>query len=189
MSSMQPPLLRTLPSDVELSNTIRKNWINIARWTRNFILSETLNLGNRDTIVQRLLQTTNEIGGLFAQYYGPEVGDSVTTIYQDYVRNLQSMIIAYQNSDVGAIEQAREALNKNTNDLADVLSRANRYWDKPTLQILFQVLVESNENQIAGIVEGNSDREVAAYDQFIEQVYNISDELTYGIIRQFAIER
>ena len=189
MSMLQPPARGILPSDVELSNTIRRGWINTARWLRNFILSSVLGLGNRDIIVQRLYQTADEAADLYAQYYGQNVADSIRTIYQDYFRNVGAMIEAYQSGDMAAAEQIRRYLYETADKLAADLSRANRYWDYPTLQTLLYVLVNNTEDQLIGIVTGNYEQEVDAYDRYIDQVYNISDELTRGIIRQFRVPR
>ncbi len=189
MSMMQPPVPRILPNDVELSNTIRKYLVDTARWLRNAILSDVLGLGNRDTIVQRLYQSADQLGIFFAQYYGDQIGNEVREIYQSYYRHIQSMIQAYLAGNTEAIEQLRADMYEDADNFAAILSRVNRYLDYATLQALLYVLVDSAENQIAGIVEGDYDKEVAAYDQYIEQIYNISDEITYGIIRQFRVLR
>ena len=187
MSMMQPPVRRILPSDVELSNTIRRSWVNTAGWIRNFILSSVFGILERDTIVRRLYQTIDETGIFYTQYYGEEVGNRVRTIYQNYFRDVDSMIEAYQSGNMEAIEQARASMYKDADEFAALLSSINRFWDYATLQALFYVLVESTEGEIAGVITGDYEKEVAAYDQYVEQIYDISDELTYGMIRQFSL--
>lgn len=189
MAMMQPPARGILPSDVELSNTIRKGWINTGRWLRNFILSTVLGLGNRDIIVQRLFRTADEAAELYSQYYGEEFGNSVRTNFQNYFRNVGSLIEAYMTGDAAAVEQIRNYMYEDADELALMLSRVNRYWDYPTLQALLHVLVDNTEQQVAGIVTGNYEQEVDAFDRYIEQIYDISDELTRGIILQFRVPR
>ena len=187
MSTVLPPVRRMLPSDVELSNTIRRSWVNTAGWIRNYILSRIFGILELDTVVQHIYQIINETSTFYTQYYGEEVGNHIRTIYQNYFRDVGSMIEAYQSGNMKAIEQARASMYEDADKLAALLSSINRYWDYSTLQALLYVILENTENQITGFFTGDYEKEVTAYERYVEQIYNISDELTYGMLRQFRI--
>ena len=183
----QSPVKRFLPNQVEISNTIRRYWVDTARWLRNVVYSNILNLGNHEAIEARLNQTADAFGALFTQFYGQETGNRVRASFLQFFDAVKEMVEAYQINDAAAIEQQRASMYAAADELAEILSQVNRYWDRMTLQALLHVLAASAESQIANIATGNYEQEIEAYDQFIEQIYRISDEFTYGILRQFQI--
>ncbi len=183
----QPPTQRFLPNQVEISNQIRSLFVDIARWLRNMILSEQLDLPNKDAIKNRSDQTAYEASALFARFYGQEAGDKVRQIYLDYFESVHDMIQAYQDNDIVGVEQYRTALYQGADELAALLSRLNRYWDYATLQALQYVLVDDTVKQIQTLVSGDYPNDILAYDEFINQAYAIADVLTYGILKQFQI--
>ena len=185
----QPPAQRPLPSDIELANSVQRRWMDLARWLRYFIYSEILGLGNREAAESRLTQIANDVGSFYARYYGPEIGTSAQAIYQNYFFHVKDMIEAYKNNDMALIEQQRYSMYKDAYDFSKLLSGVNRYWDEATLQALLYVLVDNTEKQIEYIINRNYEDEIVAYDQYVEQIYRIADEITYGLIRQFNIPR
>ena len=185
----ESPARRILPSDVELSNLVQRRWLDLARWLRSFIYSEILNLGNREATEARLNQIADDASSFYAQYYSPEVGTSAGTIYRNYFAHVKGLIEAYKNNDMALIQQQRYAMYKDSYDLSKLFSQMNRYWDQATLQALFNVLVDNTEKQIQYIINGNYEEEIAAYDQYVDQIYRIADEITYGLLRQFDIPR
>ena len=176
------PARRILPNDVELSNSVQRRWLDLARWLRSFIYSEILNLGNREATEARLNQIADDASSFYAQYYSPEVGTSAGTIYRNYFAHVKGLIEAYKNNDIALIQQQRYAMYKDSYDLSKLFSQMNRYWDQATLQALFNVLVDNTEKQIQYIINGNYEEEILAYDQYVDQIYRIADEITYGLL-------
>ena len=183
----QPPAQRFLPSQVEISNTIRSLFVDNARWLRNMILSEVLNLPNKDAIKERLDQVAYDASVLFSRFYGQEEATRAQQIYLDYFDNVHDLIEAYLKNDITDIEQHRANLYQDVDEFSQLLSRVNRYWDYETLRTLFYIMVNDTINQIENIVRQEFQNDIAAYDQFFNQIYRVSDELTYGILKQFPL--
>ena len=183
----QPPKQRYLPNQVEISNAIRSLYVDTARWLQNMIVSEVLNLPNKDFVKERLDQVAYDASVLFTRYYGQEAANKMRQLYLAYFENVHDMIESYQNNDIADIEQHRAALYQIADEIAALLSRLNRYWDYETLRALSYVLVDDTTTQIQTLVSGDYPNDIRAYDEYVNQVYRISDELTYGILRQFQI--
>ncbi len=130
-----------------------------------------------------------EAGDLFYQYYGQEAANRVRQIYLDYFQNVHDLIESYLRNDVAEIAQHRAILYQDVDEFAQLLSRLNRYWDYETLRSLLYVMVDDTINQIENTVRQDYQNDIAAYDQLIDQIYRVSDELTYGILKQFQIWR
>ncbi len=182
----QPPE-RFLPMQVELSNSIRRSWMDLARYLRSLILSYTLNLGNQAAIEERLKGIATGAQTQFSQFYGPQVGDRIKQIYLDYFHSVHELIKAYLANNQEDIRLYRELMYGNADEVSQLLASVNRYWDRATLQAMLYVLVNDTEKQIANLVSGNYVQDVESYDEYVDEIYRISDELTYGLFQQFRI--
>lgn len=188
MSIAQPFTGKFLPGQVELSNTIRRLWVDNNRWIRTLISRILFNIGGREgreSVEIRLAQIASDFGNLFAQYYGEEVGHNIRVNYLRYIDALELLIEAYRDNDLAAATTQRQILYGIADELAREYSKINKYWDMPTLQILLYELINDTENQIISILAGDYVKDIEEYDAFMEQAYRISDELTYGMLRQF----
>lgn len=182
--SMQSPAVL---NQIAVSNNIRRLWVDNTQWIRALVYSVFYNIGNQDAILARLNKLANDFGTLFAQYYGEDTGNKVRENYMQYVQEVYSMILAYREDNKALISDERQALYDTADELAAIYARINRYWDEPTMQILLYALVNATENKIQSVDSGDYVREIAAHDEFIEQSYNLADELTYGIIKQLGL--
>ena len=181
MAIQSPALL----NQIELSNTVRKLWVDNSQWVRALIYSIFLNIGNRSAIEARLNRVAEEFGTLFSRYYGEETGNKVRANYLRYVLALETMLEAYRDNNVPVILEQRDQLYKTSDELAQLLAHVNRYWDLATLQVLLYELVNDTENEIAHIGTSDFAQEIQAHDQLVDQGYRVADELTSGILRQF----
>lgn len=186
MFMTQPPQ-RLLPTQVELSNTIRKNGMDLARYQRDLILRYTLDLGNQAAIEERMRKIVDNTQAQFAQFYGPQVGDRIKQLFLDYFHSVQELFKAYLNNNETDIRLYRDMMYRNADEFSELFASVNRYWDKATLQTMLYVLANDTEKQIANLVSGNYAEDVEGYDEYVEEIYRLSDEFTYGLLKQFRI--
>ncbi len=187
MSMWQTGRTQYLLNQVALSNSIRRLWVNNNQWIRALIFSILYGIGDQQAIEERLRQNAEEFATLFAQFYGQETANRIRENYVRYVQALTRMIEAYRDNDISTIATQREVLYQVADELAQIYSEINRYWDRATLQILIYELVNFTENQIMRTVGGDFAQSIQEYDEFMEQGYRLSDELTSGILRQFQV--
>jgi|GEM_PF-5479803 len=185
--SWQPPSSPYLLNQVALSNAVRRLWVDNNQWLRALVYSILFNIGDRAAIEARLGQTAQGFGDLFGEFYGPEAAEKIRANYLEYVGALEVMIEAYRDNNVAVISEQRDVLYRISDELAQFYAQINRYLDRSTLQIMLYELVNETENGIAHITTGDFTQEIQAYDQWMEQGYRVSDELTTGILRQFRI--
>ena len=143
---------------------------------------------DREEIMDHLVNIAEEYRRLLGQYYEEDVVEDLRDNYLRYIRNLEIFIEAYKDNDIVLIEKQREILYGIGDELARVLSRINIYWDRSVLQTMIFQIINSTEQQIIDIIAGDYVKGIEDYDIFMKQVYRLSDELTYGILRQFPIE-
>lgn len=174
-------------NQVELSNTIRRLWVDNSQWIRALVYSVFFNIGDRAAIEVRLNRVADQFAELFTRYYGPEAGDRIRVNYLMYIQALEGMIEAYRNNDATAVQGYREQLYQIADNLAQYYAQLNRYWDQATLQVMLYELINNTESEIAHIGTSDFAQEIEAHDRLMDQAYRLSDELTTGINRQFRV--
>lgn len=176
-----------LPPAVTISNIIREFWVSTNRWIVALIRSIIYGTPDRAEISNRLLGSAEEYSSLLMRYYGEDVVDRSRANYLRYIRNLEIFIDAYKNNDTALIEQQRDILFGIGEELADIFSGINIYWDQSILLPVIYQIIDSTEQQIIDIISGDYSKWIEDYDTFMKQVYLLSDIITYGILRQFPV--
>ena len=185
---MIPPISGPyLPPAVKIANIIREFWISTNRWIVAFIRSILYSTPDREEIKERLLGSAEEYSSLLRRYYGEDVVGRLRANYLRYIRNLEIFIDAYKNQNTALIEQQRNILYGIGDDLANIFSEINIYWDLSILQPIIYQIIDSTEQQIIDIISGDYEKWIEDYEAFMKQVYLLSDEITYGILRQFPV--
>ena len=182
-----PTSVHYLPAPVRISNIIREFWADTNRWIVAFIRSILFGTPDREAIKKRLLSSAVEYSSLLGRYYGEDVVGRLSANYLRYIRNLEILIEAYKDSNAALIEQQRNILYGIGDELVNIFSGINIYWDKTILQPMIYQIINSTEQQIVDIISGDYTKWIDDNDLFMKQVYQLSDEITYGILRQFPV--
>ena len=182
---IQPISEPFLPPPVKISNIVREFWVSTNRWIIAFIRSILHGTPDREEIKNRLLASAVEYSSLIARYYGEDIVSRLRANYLRYIRNLEIFIDAYKNNNTTLIEQQGNILYGIGDELANIFSEINIYWDLSILQPIIYQIINSTELQIIDIISGDYEKWIEDYEIFMKQVYLLSDEITYGILRQF----
>ncbi len=179
--------VHSLPAPVEISNIIREFWSDTNRWIVAFIRSILFGTPDREAIKKRLLSSAVDYSSLLGRYYGEDVVGRLSANYLRYIRNLETLIEAYRDNNIDLIEQQRNILYGIGDELVNIFLGLNIYWDRTILQAMIYQIINSTEQQIVDIISGDYQKWIEDNDLFMRQVYRFSDEITYGILRQFPV--
>ncbi len=185
--AFSPTSSQYLLNQVALSNSIRRLWVDNNQWTRALIYSILFDQGDREALIARLRQNADDFATIFSQFYGQQAADQIRRFINNDREATIRLIEAYKSNDAQAIHNARESLYANANEISSYLSRINRYLDMPTLQVMFQEMINLMEYEIVLIRDGQYDESIKQHDELMNQAYKLSDELTYGILKQFSV--
>ena len=184
----QPIVERFLPPQVQLSNTIRKIWVDMNRLIRGYIVSVVFNVGgqaSKDAINAALERVSQELRSLIIQYYSDDIGNQVQTDFYNFIYHLEQMIEAYSVKDEKAVTQHRNSLYFFANIYAQSYAVINNYLNRATIKALFYELINSVENQIISALDQDFVRDIEEYEAFMNIAYRLADEFTFGFLRQF----
>jgi hypothetical protein len=185
-------LVRFLPPQVQLSNAIRRIWVDVNRLTRIYITRTLFNVGaqeSKDAVNEGFSRIANELRNQLMQYYGEDIANQVQADFLDYVYHLEQLIDAYANRDEQAVALHRSHLYFLTDKFAQNYAVINNYYDRDVIQALFHEIIYLIENQIVSIMNQDYVRDLEEYDKFMEITYRLADEFVYGILRQYFYEQ
>lgn len=172
-------------SQAALSSALRRVWVDYISWMTALIYTILFGTHDQAAIEARLRQNAKEYADIFAQFYGEDAGVRLRELFEQFQAEMAALILAYKENDISDINDHRQAIYALGDDLARVLSQLNPYWDEATLQIGLFEIVNQFEDEIAHIGRQEFEQSIEAYDRLLDQAYQIADELTYGLQRQF----
>ena len=176
-----------LLNQVALSNSIRRLWADNIQWTRALMISAIYDRGDQQALIARLRQNAEDFATVFGQFYPQPVVNQLRQYINNEVDGVIRLIEAYKNYDDQAIREAREFLYANADETASYFARSNRYLDLPTIQVMLHDIINLLEQEIMLIRDGQFVESIRKHDELTNRVYTLSDELTYGILKQFQV--
>lgn len=171
-----------------ISNAIRKLEVDNISWMTALMYTILFGppVGIEDYRL-RLIRNAEDFGRFFAQFYGQEVGGQVQDIMERYLDGMIALIEAYRDdNDLEAIQTRRDILYDIADELAQLLSSVNPYWEKRSAQAVLYKIIYNNEEEILRIKNRDYVKSIQSHDELQTLLYAFSDELAAGIMKQFG---
>jgi hypothetical protein len=170
-------------------DAMRKLWEDHITWTRLFIVSagtETANLPDLGPTVDRLLANQADIGNAIKPFYGEAAGDQLTSLLRAHILTAADLVFAAKAGDGGAVDEASTNWYANANDIAAFLHGANpRNWSLADMQDMMKMHLDLTLDEAVARLQGRYADDVAAYDRVHDEILQMADMLSDGIIAQF----
>ena len=132
-----------------------------------------------------MLKNQEDIGNAIAQYYGKDAGDKLTKMLKDQILIAVDLIKAAKAHDDLKFQEADRKWDRNAEDIADFLSRANSFMSKTALTDLMKMHLATTKEEVKARVTKNWEADVRAFDAVYDHILRMADALSDGIIRQF----
>jgi len=172
--------------EIAFQNAMRKLWEDHITWTRLYIVSAAADLPDKELTAQRLLQNQDDIGNAIKPFYGDEAGDQLTALLRDHILTAAELIEAAKTGDTAAFEQANTRWYANTDEIAAFLNIANPdHWPLDEMQEMMKSHLDLTLKEASARLNGDFEADIAAYDEVHEQILEMADMLSMGIIDQF----
>jgi len=171
---------------VALQLAMRKLWEDHITWTRIFIISAAGDLADKDAATQRLLQNQVDIGNAIKPYYGEAAGNKLTALLKEHITTAAEVVAAAKASDQAKLADANKRWFANADQIADFLSSANpKNWPAAEMRSMMHDHLNLTTSEAVARLHGDWAGDIAAYDKVHEQILNMADGLTAGIVKQF----
>jgi len=172
--------------EIELALAMDKLWEDHVTWTRVYIMSVTSDLPDSDTAAQRLLQNQVDIGNALKPVYGDEAGDQLTSLLNDHILTAADLLIAAKSGDTAKFDEANQHWYENADQIASFLNSANPdNWSLADMQFMMKAHLNLTLEEAVARLNGDWPGDVAAYDKVHDEILQMADMLTEGIVAQF----
>src|SRR5690349_11130923 len=173
------------PAANELRTNMRKLWEDHITWTRNVIFCLADNLPGADQAVQRLLKNQEDIGNAIKPLYGEDAGKKLTALLHDHIVIAADVVKAAKASDNAALDAANKKWFANADEISAFLSKANSNWKEDDMKKMMHEHLKLTTDEAVARIKKDYDADVAAYDKVHNEILEMSDMLTDGIVKQF----
>jgi hypothetical protein len=168
-----------------LRSDMRKLWEDHITWTRLYLDSAILGAGDSNTVLDRLMKNQEDIGNAIKPYYGDEAGSKLTTLLKEHISLAGEVVSAAKANDVGALAVADKKWHDNGDAIADFLAGANPNWGKDEMRSMMNDHLNLTRQEAVDMLAKRTDASIADYDKIHNQIINMADMLSNGIIKQY----
>jgi hypothetical protein len=168
-----------------LRQDMRKLWSDHVFWTRDYAAAAIANQPDQDAASKRLLRNQEDIGNAVAQYYGKPAGDKLTTLLKEHILIAVDLIKAAKGHNDAMFQQADRKWDRNAEEIADFLSKANPNWPKATLVDMMKMHLTTTKDEVTARLNKNWEEDARAFDAVYDHILKMADALSDGIIKQF----
>jgi hypothetical protein len=171
---------------VALRMDMRKLWEDHITWTRLAIISLTTNSPDTEATVGRLLQNQADIGNAVKPFYGTAAGDQLTALLKQHILIAADVIAAAKAGDSAKLADAQARWVANADQITAFLHSANpRNWPLGEMKEMMHRHLDLTTYEAVARLQGNWSADVGAYDKVHEQILQMADMLSEGIVKQF----
>jgi hypothetical protein len=82
-------------------------------------------------------------------------------------------------------QEADAKWQRNADDIADFLSKANPHWPRATLGDMMKRHLSTTTDEVVARLSKNWDADVKAYDAVYDHILHMADALSDGIVKQY----
>ncbi|MFI5186651.1 MAG: hypothetical protein ACHQF0_08005 [Chitinophagales bacterium] len=173
------------PAANELRTNMRKLWEDHITWTRNVICCLVDDLPGADQAVKRLLKNQDDIGNAIKPIYGEDAGNKLTALLHDHITISADVVKAAKASDNAALDAANKKWYANADEISSFLSKANPNWKLNDLKKMMHDHLKLTTDEAVARIKKDFDADVSAYDKVHNEILEMADMLTEGIVKQF----
>jgi hypothetical protein len=171
-------------------DAMRKLWEDHITWTRLVIVSAATNdeaLPDLGPTLDRLLANQSDIGNAIKPFYGDAAGEQLGALLEDHINIAVELVLAIKaGDDSAAIQDASDRWYANANDIAQFLHEANpRNWSLEDMQSMMKMHLDLTAEEAVDRIGGHFADDVVAYDKVHDEILEMADMLSAGIIAQF----
>ena len=173
-------------AELALRQEMRRLWEDHVTWTRLAIISLTTDAPDTDATVGRLLRNQTDLGNAVKPFYGAAAGRQLTALLREHILIAADVIAAAKKGDADALASQQARWNRNADEIAAFLSRANpKSWKPAATKSMMRAHLGLTTAEVVARLKRDWAADVRAYDRTHRQILHMADMLSDGIVAQF----
>jgi hypothetical protein len=170
---------------VKLKSGMHKLWEDHITYTRNVICCLVDGLPGADQAVNRLMKNQEDIGNAIKPYYGTAAGDKLTSLLKEHISISADVVKSAKTDDKKGLEAANKKWFDNADQISDFLSKANPEWKLGDMKKMMHDHLKLTTDEAVARIKKDYDADIKAYDKVHDEILEMADMLTMGIVKQF----
>jgi len=180
-----PPACPNFAKQMSLVNDMRRKWSQHVYWTRMLLISIAHRLNDLDAVTSRLMQNPNDIAGIFAKYYAPDVAKTIAALLTEHLQIGKDLIIALRDGDHAQADALTHQWYVNADKMADAFSSINPYYEQQAMREMLYSHLKLTTQEVAMRLAGNYSADIKAFDTVEAEALSMADTFSSGIRMQF----
>lgn len=169
----------------DLRMAMRKLWEEHIIWTRIVIYDIAHDLPSADADTARLLKNPTDLQDALAGFYGQEAAAKAGDLLKAHLVIAAELVKAAKTNDSAALADANTRWYDNANQIADFLAAANPNWPQADMRAMMKEHLDLTKQEAVDTLTGKYEASAADFDSIQEQILQMADGLTNGIVKQF----
>ena len=166
--------------------SMAKLWEDHIVWTRMVIVDFAAGLPDLKAAETRLLRNQADIGNAIKPYYGAAAGNALTQLLRTHILEAVPVLQAAKAGDKAGLTKSLGAWYANGHQIAGFLSKANPHaWPLSMTSSMMKHHLDLTAKEAVSRLEGHWSADIAAYDQVHNEILQMSNMLSSGIVSQF----
>lgn len=171
---------------IELRVAMRKLWEDHITWTRLVIVSFVAGASDLTPTLNRLLQNQADIGNAIKPFYGDAAGNQLTALLKGHIMGAADVLTQAKAGNQTELQNAMTRWYANADQIATFLSTANpKNWQLDAIKAMMKNHLDLTLKEAVAQLKGDYANSVAAYDEVHQQIMDMADMLSAGIVNQF----
>lgn len=171
--------------NIELRESMRTLWTDHIIWIRQYIVGYVAKLKDTSASLKRLSNNEEDIGRLFATYYGKETGETLTKLLKESTASSANVINALVKDLPDDLKKAEKKWHENADDLTDFLTKANPNLYRLDLKSMLYRHLDLTKKEMVFRLNKNWEEDVLNFENIFDQALKMADVFSDGIVKQF----
>jgi hypothetical protein len=168
-----------------LKESMRKLWAEHVIWTRAYVVADVGGSADAEDVAARLMKNQEDIGAAFAPYYGKASGDKLAALLKRHISIAAEVVDTAKSRDAAKFHEADGRWHENARDIAVFLSDANPNWSKKEIVDMFNEHLALTTKEASSRLNKKWPDDIVAFDEILDQMMLMADDLSNGLIKQF----
>ncbi|MCL4416869.1 MAG: glycosyltransferase [Actinobacteria bacterium] len=171
---------------MKLRCDMRKLWEDHVMWTRVVIISAAASLDDTNAAVDRLMKNQEDIGNAIKPYYGNAAGDKLIKLLKEHISGAYEVLTAAKAGNQDKLKTENQKWYSNADEISAFLSGANpKNWPLDAVKKMMKMHLDLTLEEAVARLKGDWAADVKAYDKVHDEILEMSDAITDGIMAQF----
>ena len=172
-------------SAAALKQDMRKLWTEHVFWTRDYVIAALADLPAVEASAARLMRNQEDIGTAVGAYYGADAGAELTRLLKEHITIAVDVVKAAKAGDKAALGAADARWQKNGDDIAGFLSKANPHIPRAAVANMMKEHLSTTTAEVVARLNKDWQADVRAFDEVYTHILMMSDAIAYAIVKQF----